>query len=201
MSPPREFTDVEISQLSSNGITSLTALWEQVGNDFDRGLPIVHTATGVAVSRLREVLASKGGRDFEIVGESLGKPQGAWGRQTRQAVKRYWLEIIGAVFLLFIIFLVLRATGLTQRWPAPFGIRERVVVAARRLEAGSVIRDGDLFAARLPSGEGYFHDTGELSGLILAARARNDPPTLQGRHALAGGCQERHSERQGHLRR
>ena len=174
--PPGEFTDAEITQLANQQITSLTALWERIGKDFDHGLDEVAGATGIDVARLRGVLAHKAKRDFDLVGESLGKPQAVWRTRTTHALERHWLEIAGAALILLTLFLILRAAGLMGRLPAPFGLRERVVVAARDLDAGAVIRQGDLFTSRMSSHEDYFHELTELNGLILAQAVHKQRP-------------------------
>ncbi len=80
-------------------------------------------------------------RGFEILGEVMVHDQS---QGSPSWFVRYIVQIVGVLLVLVLLALVLRAGGWLEAAPAPIGLKQEVVVAARDLIKGSVIDAGDV---------------------------------------------------------
>jgi hypothetical protein len=155
-----EATDELRQKLYGQGVKCADDLWTHIGRDSDTGLAGFSTDAQITQAELLDLLVKQAQLEFK-------NRQGPRHRRWWRNLKDHWLDIALGLAALSVLFLFLRAAGLLGSLPYPLGLRSTVLVAARDLEAGRVLSDGDLTGARLKPDYGYFTEAGAVRGLIL----------------------------------
>lgn len=118
------------------------------------------------------------------------KPEEPWLKRCRSGFQRWrlnlkghWLSwkdnlpllLLGAAAVL-LMALALRGIGLLKNLPEPFGLRNRVLVTARDLKEGQVLKADDFYSALLSPKDEYFKLTDHLEGFKLSRSLSSQRP-------------------------
>jgi len=156
---------VEAKSLLGGDIKNLDDLWYFIGQEPANGLAVLAWLKGLQTEQIVTAMAAQGVRESQLKEVSNLK-------RFRLRLNQYWLEVGLCVGLLFLIMLGFRAFGYLDFLPSPVGLPDRIVVAARDLVPGQVLRSNDLYTARLQRHVDYFvTPTVYPEGLILSQRA------------------------------
>jgi flagella basal body P-ring formation protein FlgA len=196
---------IEVNRFCRANIKTVEELLDRIEPSFTVGIFAVSQATGIKPDRLMELVPSgclevKSAPDLWIealAGRLLQEapPDDPWLKRCRfglrkislrrfwQSLKRDWrgwkknwpifFLIAG---LLLLIGLAVRAAGGLQALPSPIGLHDRALVTVNRMEAGAMLKQGDLYAALLPSESDYFKPSDSVDGLILARSVAGQSP-------------------------
>ena len=164
-----------------SSIVSCQDVWQFIGQDPDAGidklatllawhdsnLPTGELPESVRVEKERLIallsamveLEVEEGNFFSWPEEQVTSP-----RRPNASLRANWLEAIIILGVIVLAVLTLRALG----WlPRPLDPGDPILIAARDLDAGTVIREADLVGARFGATDA-FTDTSQLHGLLLA---------------------------------
>ena len=135
-------SDVEAASLRKIGIKTVEELWVRIGKDPAGGVSEVAKDSGILTTRLTHLLAA----------EAL--QVGKWGKL--KSALTIGLALVLAFVALGLLVTIVR-------------LRSTAVVARNGLEAGRVLRSGDIYATTMAPGVNYFTSTEQITGLVLAA--------------------------------
>jgi hypothetical protein len=163
----------EIRSLQQAGIHTVDEFWARIGEDLSKGVASIATETGINSTRLMNVLIAE-------VKSEVRRREGSGFESYWLSVKRHLLDAVLIVGFIILIILVLRAGGALANLRSPLGLRGSVLVAARDLNSGRVLRSGDLRSARLDFHANYFKSSDQIEGLILAKGVPRSKPIRHG---------------------
>jgi hypothetical protein len=146
----------EVRRLGEEGISSEDGLWQAVGADFDRGLEELAHSTGIPRNRLVGILVGSTLREA-----SPGKPR--W----LKWMSRHTPDLLALCAFLFLAVLCLRAGGWLSWLPPPWGLTQRIPIAADDLRKGQVLRTDDLVEVWLNPRRDSFRNPADVEGFRL----------------------------------
>lgn len=182
----------EIRNLRAAHINTVEDFLAQMNPDFNYGIMYVSQSTGIKPERVLELVSPKDlNADVlpNIWLESLSAkaldeapPDYSWLKRKRFGAQRFWLGLKGnwlgwgensplfvPVFLLLIVVaLAWRSLGGFQWLSSPFGLHDRVLIAADDMKSGVAPKASDFYPALLPPQSDCFRPGQNLDGLILA---------------------------------
>jgi flagella basal body P-ring formation protein FlgA len=147
------FTLAEVEKLFSKGSEISISYGAPSGRDFTKGIKNPSDIVEIDTERLTEVLAAQGAREAE-------SNTGSW-------LSRHWSDITLVLMTVLVPAFALRAAGILQFLPSQLTLKESALFAAHNLERGHVIRLGDFYRAGTATRDNYFHEVGQIEGLIV----------------------------------
>jgi SAF domain len=163
----------ETQNLRVAGINSVEELWTRIGEDLSKGVEDIAAQTGIDQARLMNALIAEAASEVR-------RRRGSGFERYWFSLKRHLLDVVLIAGLIILIILALRAGGVLANLRSPLGLHDFVLVAARDLNSGRVLRSGDLRSARLDSHDDYFNSGDQIEGLVLAQRIPRSKPLRYG---------------------